>query len=52
MPPPTTSASAGRPGDLFGAKVKISKGSIAKSLSIEIVRVVFALLSDNVRMFL
>ena len=52
MPPPTAPASAGRPEDLSGAKVKRYEGSVAKSLSIEIVRVVFTLLSDNVRAFL
>ena len=44
--------SAGRLDDLSGAKVKRYEGSVAKSLSIEIVRVVFALLSDNARAFL
>ena len=39
-------------GDLSGAKVKRYEGSVAKSLSIEIVHVVFALLSDNARAFL
>ena len=52
MPPPAVPASAGRLEDLFGAKVKRYEGSVAKSLSIEIVRVVFALLSDNARVFL
>ena len=46
------SASTGRRGDLFGAKVKRYEGSVAKSLSIEIVRVMFALLSDKTRVFL
>ena len=44
--------STGRLGDLSGVKVKRYEGSVAKSLSIEIVRVVFALLSDNARAFL
>ena len=44
--------STGRLGDLSGVKVKRYKGSVAKSLSIEIVRVVFALLSYNARVFL
>ena len=42
----------GRLGELSGAKVKRYEGSIVKSLSIEIVHVMFALLSDNVRAFL
>ena len=46
------SASTGRRGDLFGAKVKRYEGSVAKLLSIEIVCVVFALLSDTARAFL
>ena len=33
-------------------KRRRSEGSVAKSLTIEIVRVVFALLSDNARAFL
>ena len=45
-------ASAGHLEDLSGAKVKRYESSIAKSLSIEIVRVVFALLFDNARVFL
>ena len=49
---PATSVSAVHLGDLPGAKVKRYKGSVAKSLSIGIVRVMFALLSDNVRVFL
>ena len=52
MPPPAALDSAGHLGDLSGAKVKRYEGSVAKSLSIEIVRVVFALLSDNARAFL
>ena len=52
MPPPATPASAGHLGDLSGAKVKRYEGSVAKSLSIEIVCVVFALLSNNARAFL
>ena len=52
MPPSATPARAGRLGDLSGAKVKRYEGSVPKSLSIEIVRVVFALLSDNARAFL
>ena len=52
VPPPAAPASAGRPGDLSSVKVKISEGSVAKSLFIEIVRVVFALLSKNARAFL
>ena len=52
VPPPATPASVGHLEDLFGAKVKRYKGSIVKSLSIETVRVVFALLSDNTRAFL
>ena len=52
MPPPATPASVGRLGDLSGAKVKRYEDSVAKSLSIEIVRVVFALLSKNARAFL
>ena len=52
MPPPTTLESARRLGDLFGVKVKRYEGFVAKSLSIEIVRVVFVLLSDNTRAFL
>ena len=39
-------------GDLSGAKVKRYEGSVAKSLSIEIVRLVLVLLSDNARAFL
>ena len=52
VPPPAAPASAGHLEDLSDAKVKRYDGSIVKSLSIEIVRVVFALLSDNVRAFL
>jgi len=52
VPPPAASVSAGRLGDLSSAKVKRYEGSVAKSLSIEIVHVVFALLSDNARLFL
>ena len=52
VPPPAASASVGCPGDLFGVKVKISEGFVAKSLSIEIVRVVFELFSNNTRAFL
>ena len=52
VPPSAAPVSAGRLGDLSGAKVKRYEGSIAKSLSIEIVRVVFTLLSDNARAFL
>ena len=52
MPPPAASTSAGHLGDLSGAKVKRYEGSVAKSLSIEIVCVVFALLSNNARAFL
>ena len=52
MPPPAASASAAHLEDLSGAKVKRYEGSVAKLLSIEIVRVVFALLSDNVSAFL
>jgi len=52
VPPSAALASAGRLGDLSDAKVKRYEGSIAKSLSIEIVRVVFTLLSDNARVFL
>ena len=52
MPSPTAPASAGHLGDLSDAKVKRYEGSVAKSLSIEIVRVVFTLLSDNARAFL
>ena len=52
VPPSAASASAGHLGDLSGAKVKRYEGSVAKSRSIEIVRVVFALLSYNVRAFL
>ena len=52
MPPFIVLASAGHLEDLSGAKVKRYEGSIAKSLSIEIVCVVFALLSDNARAFL
>ena len=52
MPPPDAPASAGRVGDLSGAKVKRYEGPVAKSLSIEIVHVVFALLFDNARVFL
>ena len=52
VPPLAASASAGHLGDLFGAKVKRYEGSIAKLLSIEIVRVVFVLLSGNTRAFL
>ena len=44
-------ASTGRLGDLFGAKVKRYESSVVKSPSIEIVRVVFVLLSDNVVAF-
>ena len=49
VPPPAAPASAGHLGDLSGAKVKRYEGSVPKSLSIEIVRVVFVLLSDNTR---
>ena len=52
MPPPAVPVSVGHLGDLSGAKVKRNEGSVAKSLSIEIVRVVFALLSNNARAFL
>ena len=52
MPPPAVPASAGRLEDLFGAKVKRYEGTVAKPLFIEIVRVVFALLSNNARVFL
>jgi len=52
VPPSATPASAGHLGDLSGAKVKRYEGSVAKSLSIEIIRVVFALLFDNARAFL
>ena len=52
MPLPAVPASTGRLGDLSGVKVKRYEGSVAKSLSIEIVRVVFVLLSDNARAFL
>ena len=52
MPPPAALASAGRLVDLSGAKVKRYEGFIAKSLSIEIICVVFTLLSDNARVFL
>ena len=52
MPPPAAPMSAGHLGDLSGAKVKRYEGSVVKSLSIEIIRVVFALLSDNARAFL
>ena len=52
VPPSATSTSAGRLRDLSGAKVKRYEDSIVKSLSVEIVRVVFALLSDNARAFL
>ena len=52
MPPPAALDSAGHLGDLSGAKVKRYEGSVAKSLSIEIVHVVFTLLSDNARAFL
>ena len=52
VPPPAAPASAGHLGDLSGAKVKRYEGSVVKSLSIEIVRVVFALLFDNARAFL
>ena len=52
VPLPATPMSVGCLGDLSGAKVKRYEGSVAKSLSIEIVRVVFTLLSDNARMFL
>ena len=52
VPPPAALSSAGRLRDLSGAKVKRYEGSVAKSLSIEIVRVVFTLLSDNARAFL
>ena len=52
VPPSAAPASVGHLGDLSGAKVKRYEGSVAKSLSIEIVRVVFVLLSDNARSFL
>ena len=52
VPPSAAPKSAGRLGDLSGVKVKRYEGSVAKSLSIEIVRVVFTLLSDNARAFL
>ena len=52
MSPPTASASTGRLEDLSGAKVKRYEGSVVKSLSIKIVRIVFALLYDNARVFL
>ena len=52
MPLSVAPTSVGHLGDLSGAKVKRYKSSVAKSLSIEIVRVVFTLLSDNARAFL
>ena len=52
VPPSAALVSTGHLGDLSGAKVKRYEVFVAKSLSIEIVRVVFALLSDNVRAFL
>ena len=52
VPASTMSMSSGHLRDLSGAKVKRYEGSVAKSMSIEIVRVVFALLSDNARVFL
>ena len=52
VPPSAAPASAGLLGDLSGAKVKRYEGSVPKSLSIEIVRVVFVLLYDNARAFL
>ena len=52
MPPPAAPVSAGYLGDLFGAKVKRYEGSVIKSLSIEIVHVVFMLLANNARAFL
>ena len=50
--PSAVPVSAGRLGDLSGVKVKRYEGFVAKSLSIEIVCVVFTLLSDNARAFL
>ena len=52
MPPPAVPASAGHLEDLSGVKVKVSESSVAKSLSIEIVCVVFARFSSNARTFL
>ena len=52
VPPSAVPASAGYLEELSGAKVKRYEGSVAKSLSIEIVCVVFTLLSDNARAFL
>ena len=55
VPPSATVRRAGErrasQGPLW-CEVKRYEGFIAKSLSIEIVRVVFALLSDNARAFL
>ena len=52
MPPFTTPVPVGMVEGLAVVKRRRSEGSVAKSLSIEIVRVVFALLSDNARAFL
>ena len=52
VPPSVVPTSARHLGHLFGAKVKRYMGSIIKSLSIQIVHVMFALLSDNMRAFL
>ena len=52
VPPSVAPTSVGHLRDLSGAKVKISEGFVAKSLSIEIVHVVFARFSGNARAFL
>ena len=52
VPSFTVSAHVGMVEGLAIVKRRRSEGSIAKSLSIEIVRVVFVLFSDNARAFL
>ena len=52
MPPFAVPKHAGMVEGLAIVKRRRSEGSVAKSLSIEIVRVVFALLYDNARTFL
>ena len=52
MPPLTVPARAGMVEGLAVVKRRRSEGSVAKSLTIEIVLVVFALFSDNARAFL
>ena len=52
VPPLAMPEHVGRAGALPLYRGESSEGSVAKSLSIEIVRVVFALFSDNARAFL